>query len=83
MQTLKIRSLVVAIMRLTLVFSGDWFWPRRLCPEDFSFLMFYAGMPANFGKVDSVRFENGALSIEDAAGHKMALRASLPLSDQP
>ena len=48
-----------------------------------SFLMFYAGKPANFGKVDSVRFENGAISIEDAAGHKMALRASLPLSDQP
>jgi hypothetical protein len=45
--------------------------------------MFYAGTPANFGKVDSVRFENGAISIEDAAGHKMALRASLPLSDQP
>ena len=48
-----------------------------------SFLMFYAHAPANFGQVESVRFDNGTISIEDAAKHKIALRASLPLSDQP
>jgi hypothetical protein len=45
--------------------------------------MFYAHTPADFGKVENVRFENGVISIEDAAKHKIALRASLPLSDQP
>ena len=48
-----------------------------------SFLMLYARTPANFGKVESVRLENGTISIEDTAKRKITLRASLPLSDQP
>ncbi len=48
-----------------------------------SFLMFYGRTPADFGKVESVRFENGTISIEDTAKHKITLRASLPLNDQP
>ena len=48
-----------------------------------SFLMFYAHTPADFGKVENVRFENGTISIEDAARRRITLRASLPLSDQP
>jgi hypothetical protein len=48
-----------------------------------SFLMFYARTPADFGKVENVRLENGTISIEDTAKHKITLRASLPLSDQP
>ena len=45
--------------------------------------MFYARKPADFGKVEDLRFENGVISIRDGAKHKIALRASLPLSDQP
>jgi hypothetical protein len=45
--------------------------------------MFYARTPADFGKVENVRFENGAISIEDSAKHKISLRASGALSDQP
>ena len=48
-----------------------------------SFLMFYAHTPSDFGKVENVRFENGVISIEDGAKHKIVLRASLPLSSQP
>ena len=48
-----------------------------------SFLMFFARTPADFGKVESVRFENGMISIEDTAEHKITLRASRALSDQP
>ena len=48
-----------------------------------SFLMFYAHTPADFGKVENVRFENGTIAIEDGAKHKITLPASLPLSDRP
>ena len=48
-----------------------------------SFLMFYARTPAGFGKVENVRFEKGVISIEDGTKHTIALRASLPVSDQP
>ncbi len=48
-----------------------------------SFLMFYARTPADFGRVENARFENSTISIEDTAKHKITLRASLPLSDQP
>jgi hypothetical protein len=48
-----------------------------------SFLMFYARTPADFEKVESVSLENGMISIEGTVGHKITLRASLPLSDQP
>ena len=44
------------------------------------FLMFYAHTPENFRKVDDVRFENGAIIIEDHKTHQqVTLRASLPL----
>ena len=44
------------------------------------FLMFYAHTPDNFRKVDDVRFENGAIIIEDHKTHQqVTLRASLPL----
>jgi hypothetical protein len=42
-----------------------------------------AGRAADFGKVVNARFENGTISIEDTARHRITLRASLPLSDQP
>ena len=48
-----------------------------------SFLMFYAHTPPGYGKVESVQLAEGTISIEDAARHKITLRASLPLSDQP
>ncbi len=48
-----------------------------------SFLMFYALTPADFGKVENVRFENGVISIEDGAKQKIELRASLPLESRP
>jgi hypothetical protein len=40
-----------------------------------SFLMFYAHTPADFGKVVNGRFENGTISIEDTARHRITLRA--------
>ena len=48
-----------------------------------SFLMFYARTPANFGKVEEVRFDSGTISVEDNAKQRITLRASLPLSQQP
>ena len=43
------------------------------------FLLFYARTPGEFGKVASVRLENGQIMIEDDAKHRIALAASLPL----
>jgi hypothetical protein len=43
------------------------------------FLLFYAPTPDNFGKVTSVRLENGKILIEDNAKNQIALPASLPL----
>jgi hypothetical protein len=48
-----------------------------------SFLMFYTHTPADFGKVENVRFANGTIIIDDTASHRITLRASMPLSDQP
>jgi hypothetical protein len=43
------------------------------------FLLFYARTPDGFGKVISVRLENGRIAIEDSAKKQIALTASLPL----
>jgi hypothetical protein len=43
------------------------------------FLLFYARTPDGFGKVTTVRLENGRITIEDSAKHQIALTASLPL----
>jgi hypothetical protein len=43
------------------------------------FLLFYARTPDSFGKVTTVRLENGHITIEDSAKHQIALAASLPL----
>lgn len=38
--------------------------------------MFYAPAPEGMTKVTDVRFENGQISIEDGAGHRITLRAA-------
>ncbi len=43
------------------------------------FLLFYASTPAGFGKVSSVRLENGQIVIQDSAQKRITLPASLPL----
>jgi hypothetical protein len=43
------------------------------------FLLFYARTPDGFGKVASVRLEDGHIMIEDNAKKQIALAASLPL----
>jgi hypothetical protein len=43
------------------------------------FLLFYAPTPDGFGKVMSVRLENGRIMIEDRPQKQIALTASLPL----
>jgi hypothetical protein len=43
------------------------------------FLLFYARTPDGFGKVTTVRLENGHITIEDGAKHQITLAASLPL----
>jgi len=43
------------------------------------FLLFYARTPEDFGKVTTVRLENGHITIEDSAKHQITLAASLPL----
>jgi hypothetical protein len=43
------------------------------------FLLFYARTPDGFGKVTTVRLENGRITIEDGAKNQIALTASLPL----
>lgn len=43
------------------------------------FLLFYARTGESFGKVTSVRLENGRIMIEDDARHRIELAASLPL----
>jgi hypothetical protein len=45
-----------------------------------SFLIFYTRVPDGFKKVDDVRLQDGALTIEDrGAGKTIKLAASLPL----
>jgi hypothetical protein len=44
-----------------------------------SFLLFYAHTPDGFGKVESVRLEQGQIVVEDGAKKRIALAASLPL----
>ncbi len=44
-----------------------------------NFLLFYAHTPEGFGKVVNLRLENGQIVIEDGAGKRITLRASLPL----
>jgi hypothetical protein len=63
--------------------AGTFRWLPAKSAIHTSFLMFYAHTPADFGKVVNARFENGTISIEDTARHRITLRASLPLSDQP
>lgn len=43
------------------------------------FLLFYARTPDGFGKVASVRLENGQIMIEDSGKKQISLAASLPL----
>jgi hypothetical protein len=43
------------------------------------FLLFYARTPDAFGKVTTVRLENGHIMIEDSAKNQITLTASLPL----
>ena len=43
------------------------------------FLLFYARTQDGFGKVATVRLENGHIMIEDSSKNRIALRASLPL----
>jgi hypothetical protein len=42
-------------------------------------LLFYAHTPEAFGKVTDVRLENGQITVEDSAKHRITLAASRPL----
>ena len=44
-----------------------------------NFLLLYAHTPEGFGKVVNLHLENGQIVIEDGAGKRITLRASLPL----